>query len=393
MSHAPEIDFEAERRRAMPDRFCRTRWKELVAGCLAIAAAVLGYSIHEHFRFTDQHGLAQAGTGAVRQVALGTTGGGAVRWVGRRTAFHGAADVIRPSVLEVRVALGPTTNGAPLAQRTGSAVVVDARGYAVTCRHVVAGAERIAVRRFKAERWLPARLVRSRGDLALLQVSASTPLPAAKFADSNAVNVGDWVLAVGHPFGLGLTVTAGIVGQRHATLTLPGGQVYPDLLQTDAPINEGSSGGPLVNAAGRVIGLNTAIYAPTGVFAGAGFAIPGNRVRQFVESALGTGMNVARTSASWGFGLAQLTPDLCARLSCPQKQGVVVDNVVQGSAAYAARLARGDVVTAIAGQPVPDLATAQRIHEQMAGANSVTLEVWRRGARFTVVLHPPSSPG
>jgi serine protease Do len=102
------------------------------------------------------------------------------------------------------------------------------------------------------------------------------------------VRVGDWVLAVGHPFGLGLTVTAGIVGRRHGTLGIPGGQQYTGLLQTDAPINEGSSGGPLANLDGQVVGLNTAIYAPTGVFSGVGFAIPSNVIRDFLSRHLRT---------------------------------------------------------------------------------------------------------
>lgn len=399
MSHAPDIDIEAESNRAVPPRFCKSKWKQVVAGCLAIALAVLGYSIHTHFLVAGPQ-VAQSGTGATRQVALVRPGAvvpaqGAVRLVGRRTAFNGAATAIRPTVLGVRVSLGPVANGVPVAERTGSAVVVDPRGYAVTCRHVVADAQRIKVRRFRQTgRWLPAHVVAVQGDLALLKTADSTPFPAATFADSSSVKVGDWVLAVGYPFGLGMTVTAGIVGRRHAALTLPGGQTYSDLLQTDAPINEGSSGGPLVNSAGQVVGLNAAIYAPTGVFAGAGFAIPGNRVRQFVQGVIGTAVAYSgRTRATWGFGLVQLTPDLASRLSYPRARGVMVDNVVRGSPAEAAQLARGDVVLAIGGQPVVDLAAARRLHEQLAGANSVSLQVWRHGARLTVVLHPSSIRG
>lgn len=396
MSRVPDSDCEDKAADGMPPRFCKSKWKQVVTSCVAVAVLVLGYSIHEHFVVRPGAKLAFTETPAVRQVALTTAGATeptAVHLVGRRSAFNAAAEAIRPAVLGIRVALGPETNGVPPVRRSGSAVVVDPRGYAVTCQHVVAGGEQIAARRFRETRWLPARVVAVEGDLALLQVRDSTPFPAATFADSSTVQVGDWVLAVGHPFGLGLTVTAGIVGRRHATLTLPGGQSYPDLLQTDAPINEGSSGGPLVNSAGQVVGVNAAIYAPTGIFAGAGFAIPGNRVRQFVEGVLGNRIAYAGSNGgSWGLSLTELTPGLSAQVGYSQSQGVVVSGVARGSAAYAARLTRGDIVTAIAGQPVPDLAAAERIHGRLAGARSVTLEVWRHGATFTVVLHPPSSP-
>jgi S1-C subfamily serine protease len=211
---------------------------------------------------------------------------------GDRTAFNMAASQIRPTVMGIHATLSTPSNAEPGVERIGSGVIVDAGGYLVTCQHVIAGATAIHISRFgRSSERIPARLVAVEDDLALVYAPAASGSVPAVLGDSEQVQVGDWVLAVGHPFGLGLTVTAGIVGRRHGALTIPGGRQYTGLLQTDAPINEGSSGGPLVNMAGQVIGINTAIYAPTGVFSGAGFAIPANRVRIFldrIKAALGT---------------------------------------------------------------------------------------------------------
>src|SRR5262249_24508928 len=157
------------------------------------------------------------------------------------------------------------------------------------------------------------------GDLTLLQVTGAAPMTAAVLGDSSQVNVGDWVLAVGHPFQLGTTVTSGIVSRRGVTLALPGGKAQTGLFQTDAAINEGSSGGPLVNLAGEVIGINSAIYAPNGAFSGAGFAIPADQVRSFIGSVLGS---PAQSAPKWGLGLVALTPSLATDLSYPGSVGV-----------------------------------------------------------------------
>jgi serine protease Do len=273
-----------------------------------------------------------------------------------------------------------------LLERSGSAVVVDPAGYAVTCTHVVMGASTISVRRFQEpERWSAARAVASDGDLTLLQITDGSPVPPATLADSSTVSVGDWVLAVGHPFQLGTTVTAGIVSRRDVTLALPGGRAQTGLFQTDAAINEGSSGGPLVNTAGEVVGINSAIYAPTGAFSGAGFAIPANQVRTFVASVLGP--RVAATQSGWGIGLAELTPALAAELSYAGA-GVVVSNVAPDSAAARARLVKGDIITKIAGQPVDGVPSAMTIRGQLAANEAVTIEIFRGGVAQTVVLRP-----
>jgi serine protease Do len=214
-------------------------------------------------------------------------------------------------------------------------------------------------------------------------------MTAATLGDSSQVGVGDWVLAVGHPFALGTTVTAGIVSRRDVTLALPGGRAQTGLFQTDAAINEGSSGGPLVNVAGDVIGINAAIYAPTGAFSGAGFAIPSNQVRAFLSSTLGASAPAGGAGVSrWGLGLVALTPDLASQLSFAGSAGVVVTSVAASSAADRAQLAKGDVITKIAGQPVNDVPSAMAIRDRLAPTEPVAIEFFRLGALGTGTLMP-----
>jgi serine protease Do len=201
---------------------------------------------------------------------------------------------------------------------------------------------------------------------------------AAILADSRQVEVGDWILAVGHPFGLGLTVTAGIVGRRRGVLTVPGSRQYTDLFQTDAPINEGSSGGPLVDLAGQVVGINMAIYAPTGVFSGAGFAIPSNRVRDFVSQHLGGAQVAGARRAYFGIQLAELTQALSTQIGY-QGAGVVVQAVAPGSPAALAQLTPGDVVTHVAQKAVPDLRALGAVLAQFGPGDAVPMQVWRGG--------------
>ena len=172
----------------------------------------------------------------------------------------------------------------------GSGIIVDQRGYIVTNAHVVSKAEGqdIKVVTFGFERTeYSARVVRKDlpNDIAILKIDPEGPLPAAVLGDSDMIRVADRVMAVGSPFGLEHTVTAGIISDDSRNLVIED-QTYEDMIQTDAAINAGNSGGPLVNMSGEVIGINTAIYAPTGVFTGVGFAIPINRVKPVLKDAL-----------------------------------------------------------------------------------------------------------
>lgn len=170
----------------------------------------------------------------------------------------------------------------------GSGIIVDRRGFIVTNAHVVSKAQNIKVVIFGFERKAYAAEIVWKdllNDIAILKIHPEEPLPIAILGDSDMMRVADRVLAVGSPFGLEQTVTAGIISDNSRNLVIEG-QTYEDMIQTDAAINRGNSGGALVNIKGEVIGINTAIYAPTGVFAGVGFAIPINRVKPIVKETL-----------------------------------------------------------------------------------------------------------
>jgi S1-C subfamily serine protease len=392
----------------MPSPYCEGPWKQWVMGMGVMSAVALAISIEEHYRV----GAGQASAPVVEPLgATPTLGDGPVmpvaalrpllgpaaeildssgRTLGQkpRTPFNEAAQSIRPSVVGVRAALA---NGAGRSsvERVGSGVIVDPAGYIVTCNHVVVGAAAITISRFEQpERQLVASLVGVDADLALLAFQPDVPLTAATLADSDQVQVGDWVLAVGHPFGLGLTVTSGIVGRRNGVLNIRGGPQYTELLQTDAPINEGSSGGPLVNLSGEVIGLNTAIYAPTGVFSGAGFAVPSNRIRQFLARFIpGSARGVPRSRSLLGVNVANLTPDQLAQFP---NGGVVVLEVTPNSPAATLRLAPGDVIVNVAEQPVLDVTTLRQLEGQLASAASVQLQVSRQGRTYNLLMNTPT---
>jgi S1-C subfamily serine protease len=173
-------------------------------------------------------------------------------------------------------------------QSLGSGIIVDPRGFIVTNAHVASKAENMKVVVFGFERReYAAEIIRKdlSNDIAVLKIYPRDPLPAAILGDSDMIKVADRVLAVGSPFGLEQTVTAGVISDDSRSLLIEG-EAYQDMIQTDAAINRGNSGGPLVNLKGEVIGMNTAIYAPTGVFTGVAFAIPINRVKPVLKKAL-----------------------------------------------------------------------------------------------------------
>jgi serine protease Do len=292
-------------------------------------------------------------------------------------------------------------------ESAGSGLIVDAAGHLVTNHHLVTGASSFLVSRFqRGNEHLPARLISTDplSDLALLKIDAPGPFPAAEFADSSKVEVGDWVLAVGNPFGFGHTVTAGIISARRARINV-GGLLYQGLLQTDAPINQGSSGGPLCNLSGQVVGINTAIYAPTGVWSGAGFAIPANRVTSFLSARMpaatpGPPAIVAATPPTpegvrpWlGVTAIDLTPELAARLSLPGGSGAFVTSVRADSPAEAAEIQRGDVITAVAGRPVNGAGGLRVLLAGLMPGQAVPLTVWRGGLERSLTLSVSAAPG
>src|SRR5208337_3253385 len=232
----------------------------------------------------------------------------------------------------------------------GSGVIVDSKGYIVTNRHVVEKADRIRVKLQDENPASPGHDAKVIGmdqetDLAVIKIDMDRPLPAAKLGNSDGMEVGDWVLAIGSPFGLQETVTAGIVSAKGRNI-VPNRQ-FQSFIQTDAAINPGNSGGPLVNMAGEVIGINTAILTETSSYAGVGFAMPSNTVVQVYNQLIGPEHRVSRGSIGIEFS-AQPNPAI-ARI---YGSGVTVSNVVSGSPAEEAGLKVGDTITSVDGKEV-----------------------------------------
>ena len=233
------------------------------------------------------------------------------------------------------------------ASSLGSGVIVSAEGYIVTNNHVVESADEIEVA-LSDGRTASAMVIGSdpESDLAVIRIQLGK-LPVATIGDSDRLQVGDVVLAIGNPFGVGQTVTMGIVSALGRTQT----EVNPfeSFIQTDAAINPGNSGGALIDAQGNLIGINTAIYSKTGASHGIGFAIPVNAVRKVMEQIMRQG-SVTR---GWlGVEMQNLTPDLAASFNLPVKRGIIIAGVVRNGPAYQAGIRPGDVLIEIAGQPV-----------------------------------------
>src|ERR1700686_2303987 len=272
---------------------------------------------------------------------------------------------------------------------TGSGVIVDAaQGYVLTNGHVVENATRIEVTT-KDNRRLTAKLIGtdSDTDVAVLQIPA-TNLTAVPMGDSDRLQVGDFVLAIGNPFGLGQTVTSGIVSALgRSGLGIEG---YEDFIQTDASINPGNSGGPLVNLQGECVGINTAILAPGGGNIGIGFAVPVNMVRRVMEQILRYG-EVKRGRI--GVAIQDLTPDLADAMKTSHTTGAVIAKVETGSPAERAGLRNGDLVVALNGTAVNSGTQLRNLIGLARIGDEVTLTVDRRGSEYSIAVRidPASS--
>ena len=266
-------------------------------------------------------------------------------------------------------------------QATGSGVIVDAaQGYVLTNSHVTENGNSIEVTT-KDNRNFKARLIGRDPDtdIAVLQISGSN-LTAVPIGDSDRLQVGDFVLAVGNPFGLGQTVTSGIVSALGRS---PGIEGYEDFIQTDASINPGNSGGPLVDLQGRIIGINTAIVAPSGGNVGIGFAVPINMARQVMDQLINSG-EIKRGRI--GVAIQDLTPDIAQALGTTHTEGAVIARVEPGSPAEHAGLRTNDLVVAANGAPIHNGAELRtRVGLSKVGA-AVDLTVVRGGSERTVAV-------
>ena len=277
----------------------------------------------------------------------------------------------------------PRRMPAPRTRGLGSGVVVSNDGYLLTNHHVIDGASEIRVE-FTDGRSFAAKVVGSDqpSDLALLKIDA-TNLHALTLGDSDAVQVGDIVLAVGNPLGIGQTVTSGIVSAKGRSTSVGDGS-YEDFLQTDAPINQGNSGGALVNTKGELVGINSQILSVSEGNIGIGFAIPANMARGIMDQ-LKSGGSVHR--AQLGVSVQPMTPDLASSLGVSDTmRGAVVSSVEPGSAAERGGIKRGDVIVAFNGKPVTEYnALRNRVAEAKPGTNA-TVGILRDGSEKTLTV-------
>jgi len=274
---------------------------------------------------------------------------------------------------------------------TGSGVIIDPRGYILTNYHVIAGAEEIKVTLSNGEeKKYDGKVVGKdpRTDLAVIEIKAKEKFPVAKLGDSDKIRIGDWAIAIGSPFGLKQTLTVGVVSAKRQSLYVEGKE-YRDMIQTDASINRGNSGGPLVNIKGEVIGINTAIYAPTGVFAGVGFAIPINNAKEILDELIEKGKVVR----GWlGIEIREVDEVIAKQFSLPNTKGVLVNRVIENSAAEKGGMNRGDVIIRIEDHKVESVRDLQEVVSRTKPGKKVKVMVIREKKEIALTIKLEEMP-
>lgn len=265
------------------------------------------------------------------------------------------------------------------ASSVGSGFIIGPDGYVVTNNHVIADSDQITVTLFDDSEF-EAKLVGRdpKTDLALLKIESAQPLPYVEWANSDDVEIGDWMVAIGNPFTFGFSVTAGIVSGRGRNIRAG---PYDDFFQVDAAINRGNSGGPSFTLDGKVFGVNTAIFSPSGGNVGIGFAIPSNQARRVIESIRSTG----RVARGWlGVRVQSMTAEIAESLGLQEDIGALVATVTPGGPAAAAEIEEGDVILSFDGQSIDEMRTLPRLVGDAAPSDVVTVEIWRDGERSTL---------
>jgi len=265
----------------------------------------------------------------------------------------------------------------------GTGMVMDSQGHILTNNHVVAGATEIQVLLASGDQY-PAKVVGAdpKTDLAVIRISAKGPLPHVTLGDSDQVQVGEWVVAIGHPRGLDQTVTQGIISAKHRTgITDP--STYQDFLQTDAAINPGNSGGPLLNLQGEVIGINAAIVSQSGGYEGIGFAIPSNMALYITRQLIAHG----KVQRGWlGVSVQDLTPELAKSSDIESTKGALIAEVVKGGPAEKADLRKDDVVIAYQGKEIEDASTLRNEVATSAIGQEAKVTVLRKGKKVELTV-------
>jgi serine protease Do len=303
------------------------------------------------------------------------------------TSYAGVVDRVAPAVVTIRTeaSVDRWSRGMPFARTfrqegLGSGIVVRADGYILTNHHVVDHAERIEVE-LGDRRVLAATVIGDDvpSDLAVVKIAASG-LRALPLADSSHARVGDVVLAVGNPLGVGQTVTSGIISAKGRT-TGEGGDSYQDFIQTDAPINQGNSGGALVNLQGQLLGINSQIVSPTGGSVGLGFAIPSNMARTVMDQLIANG-RVRR--AKLGVTVQPVTAGIASSLNLPEVRGALVSSVEPRSPGAMADLQAGDVILDVQGRAIADGNDLRNAVSSSDPGTTITLQIVRDGRQKTL---------
>ena len=300
-------------------------------------------------------------------------------------SFADLAEKLTPSVVNISsFSQSETENGegnTPLSESLGSGFIIDGNGYIITNNHVVDKAESISIT-LSDNTKTEARVIGKdpKTDLALIKIETKRPLNAVKFGDSDKIRVGDWVLAIGNPFGLGSSVTAGIVSAKSRDIE---SGPYDSFIQTDASINQGNSGGPMFNLQGEVIGISSAIFSTTGASQGVGFAIPAN-LAGWVISQLKEHGEVKR---GWiGIKIQPNTPEIADSLGISANQGVVVSGITEQGPAQKAGLQAGDIVLSFNRQPIDNTKNLSRLIAETKIGTPAPIEIWRSGQKQTLTV-------
>ncbi|MBB3018564.1 serine protease Do [Microvirga lupini] len=271
-------------------------------------------------------------------------------------------------------------------QSLGSGFFISADGYVVTNNHVVDNASEVTVT-MDSGKELSAKVIGTdpKTDLALLKVDGGSDFPYVRLASQKA-RIGDWVVAIGNPFGLGGTVTAGIVSAQHRDI---GAGPYDDFIQIDASVNKGNSGGPTFNLSGEVVGVNTAIFSPSGGNVGIAFAIPASTVETVVASLKDKG---SVTRGFIGVQMQPVTKEIAEAIGLKEPKGALVADAIKDGPAAKAGVQTGDTIIAVDGQPINEAKDLSRKIANVAPGKSVSLTLWRQGKERNVTLEVGSQP-
>ncbi len=270
----------------------------------------------------------------------------------------------------------------PKATSLGSGFIIDPEGYIVTNYHVIKDADEINVM-LNDNREFVAKIVGSdqKTDISVLKIDSKNPFPFVRFGDSKISRVGDWVIAIGNPFGLGGTVTSGIISSKSRDMDIISGGVIDEYIQTDVAINGGNSGGPMFNMHGEVIGVNTAILTTSGANIGIGFAIPSNSVTKIVKQLKENG-KIER--GRLGIKIQELTPEIADGLGVKDVKGALIAEVERGSAAEKAGIKSGDIIVEYNGQEIKNVKRLEVLVAETAINQEIKVKILRNGKEITL---------